>query len=109
MNDEAFDELVALYRQSANETAPRRLDARVLREAEKRTSTLHAWPWLGLAFAASLALWLAAQHGMPRHRMSDADEATRAYLLQMDITPPSSRLDASHGVELHHDTFGTLP
>jgi len=94
VNDEAFDELVALYRQSANETAPRRLDARVLRAAATRSAARRAWPWLGLACAASLALWLGTHYASRSPGAALADETTRAYLLQMDIRPPAAEREA---------------
>lgn len=98
MNDDALDELVALYRQSANETAPRRMDARVLRAVESHASARrmrHAWPWLGLALAASCAMWLAAHHATPtRQAPTLADDPTGAYLLHMDVTPPNARRGA---------------
>lgn len=98
MNDDALDELIALYRQSANETAPRRMDARVLRALESQASARRvrqAWPWLGLALAASCALWLLAHHATPaRHAPALADDPTGTYLLHMDVTPPNARRDA---------------
>lgn len=96
MNDDALDELVALYRQSANETAPRRVDARVLRAVEAHASAQHRrWPWLGLAVAASVALWLAVYHATPmRGSPAPADDPTALYLLHMDVTPPGARRDA---------------
>lgn len=109
MNDDAFDELVALYRQSANETAPRRLDARVLRATAAHASARRAWPWLALAFAASLLLWLgtyrAASPGVP----GAADEATRAYLLQMDVTPPAAGSQVGLAAGTHGDIYREMP
>ncbi|NII74458.1 hypothetical protein FHW84_003048 [Dyella sp. SG562] len=94
-NDDVLDELVALYRQSANETAPRRVDAKVLRAAEARR--LHrAWPWLGLAMAASFALWLMVFHAMPMPPAPPVQahhDATATYLLHMDIRPPQQHAD----------------
>lgn len=107
-HDDALDELVALYRQSANETAPRRVDAKVLRAVEayaSRGRVRRAWPWLGLAMAASFAMWLAVYHAMPMQSgpiqsgpmhsaPTFADDPTGFYLLHMDVTPPHVRRDA---------------
>lgn len=109
MNDDAFGELVALYRQSANETAPRRLDARVLRAARTRSAARRAWPWLGLAFAASIVMWLTARQLVSPRGASATDQATRAYLLQMDITPPASKRDAHLDAGPGGHTYQELP
>jgi len=97
MNDDSLDELVALYRQSANETAPRRVDARVFRAVETQASRgrlRRAWPWLGLAMAASFAMWLGVYHATPmRGAAALGDDPTSLYLLHMDVTPPASRRD----------------
>jgi hypothetical protein len=109
MNDETLDELVALYRQSANETAPRRLDARVLRAAATRSAAGRAWPWLGLAFAASLALWLSMHYVARPSGAAMSDETTRAYLLQMDIRPPATGHDAGLDAVPHRDAYQEHP
>lgn len=106
MNDDAFDELVALYRQSANETAPRRLDARVLRATAAHASARRAWPWLALAFAASLLLWLGTYRAASP---GAADEATRAYLLQMDVTPPAVGSQVGLAAGTHGDIYREMP
>lgn len=106
MNDDAFDELVALYRQSANETAPRRLDARVLRATVAHASARRAWPWLTLAFAASLLLWLGTYRAASP---GAADEATRAYLLQMDVTPPAVGSQVGLAAGTHGDIYREMP
>lgn len=106
MNDDAFDELVALYRQSANETAPRRLDARVLRATAAHASARRAWPWLTLAFAASLLLWLGTYRAASP---GAADEATRAYLLQMDVTPPAAGSQVGLAAGTHGDIYREMP
>lgn len=97
-NDDALDELVALYRQSANETAPRRLDARVLRAAaaqDPARRVRRALPWLGMAMAASFAIWLTIYHATPtRSARPLAEDAIGIYLLHMDVTPPMARHDA---------------
>jgi len=92
-NDDVLDELVALYRQSANETAPRRMDAKVWRAAATARRMHRALPWLGMAIAASFALWLMVYRAMPMPDPQAHHNATRTYLLHMDIRPPQQGTD----------------
>ncbi|SFS16931.1 hypothetical protein SAMN05216570_3421 [Dyella sp. OK004] len=97
MTDEALDELVTLYRQNAREVAPGRLNARVLHAAEQvtwRHRLKFVWPWLGLALAANMAIWLTVYHAAPALEPPPAGHLTQSYLLQMDITPPLAPVTA---------------
>ena len=114
MNDDVLDELVALYRQSANETAPRRVDAKVLRAADARR--MHrALPWLGLTMAASIALWATVYHAMPMPAASAPVDTTSSYLLHMNLMQPHQHRDAlSHNAAYlyaasNSDTLETAP
>lgn len=98
---EPLDELISLYRLHAHETAPRRLDTRILRAADRadtRRRAPHLWAWVGTALAASLLGWVAvrdtsyvefpfessATHPLSLHV---ADDSTRGYLLHMNVHP----------------------
>lgn len=98
MNDPVLDELVALYRQSAHELAPARVDARVLRAAGRTQLLPHArdaWPWLGLALAASATMWLMVFHATPIiEPPSLISSPTGSYMLHMSIMPPVSPVTA---------------
>lgn len=100
MTDE-MDDLLLLYRQASREAPTPLMDARILRAANRasvfrRWNRHAAWP---AAIAAAVLLW-AAWHGHPHPPTSTAIPmagydagASRAELLQMDVTPPGGELD----------------
>lgn len=103
MKEDAIDELLQLYRQSAREAPSAEVDARILHAADVRAKGHQRfrqllWP---LAAAASVLLW-ASLHGVPQDAQGAAGELVpgygagriRAELLQMDVKPPSS--DVAH-------------
>lgn len=102
MNDDSLDQLVTLYRQHAREQSPSAADARILAAAELANKHRYrpALP-LGLAAAALLAVTLSiTMHtktpnstGLATHNATTLrakDDATRAYLMQMDVLQASS-------------------
>jgi hypothetical protein len=109
MNDDSLDDLVALYRTAAREAPEPNVDARILQMADRANRPGHhapqRWVWFTGAIAASGLLWLNWHHAalppLPPAQISIGsdtpgylDGRTRAYLLQMDITPtlsPSAR------------------
>lgn len=101
MSGDDMDEVLSLYRRSARETPAARVDARILRAADRvaalrRIGHRAAWP---LAAAALLLIWVVASE--PRHADDLALTAnagldagrTQAELLRMDVTPPPSETD----------------
>lgn len=100
MTDE-MDDLLLLYRQASREAPAPLTYARILRAADRafmirRWYRYAAWP---AAIAAAVLLW-AAWQGHPRRPASTAVAmagydagASRAELLQMDVTPPHGELD----------------
>ncbi|WP_158882781.1 hypothetical protein [Rhodanobacter sp. L36] len=103
MNDESFDELIALYRKVARETSSVHIDDRILEFSTRtrRRGAQLSWQWFAAAAASFAALWLTI-HALQPHPAKAlaataetvqpgwADGVDRAYLLQMDVTPASS-------------------
>jgi hypothetical protein len=100
MTDE-MDDLLMLYRQASHEAPSPLMDTRILRAADqasvfRRWYRHAAWP---AALAAAVLLWAVWQgHAVPVADTAapmvgyDAG-ASRAELLQMDVTPPHDELD----------------
>jgi hypothetical protein len=100
MSEEAMEDLLQLYRQSAREAPAAQVDARILHAAiaqsKRQRSRSLLWP---LAAAASVLLW-ASLHGISHEMQGAAGELVpgygagriRAQLLQMDVKPPSSEV-----------------
>lgn len=92
MSDESVDDLVALYRQSAREAPPPRVDAHILRTAERAR---HVWSWrAAAALVASLSLGAvyhvlrAPQQASPAVAGAYAgyeEGQIAAYLMSMDV------------------------
>lgn len=100
VNDE-MDDLLLLYRQASHEAPTPMMDARILRAADQASVVRRwyrhaAWP---AAIAAAVLLWAVWQgHALPAADaavpMAGYDAgASRAELLQMDVTPPHGELD----------------
>jgi hypothetical protein len=112
MNRDPLDELVALYHQSAREQSTPSADARILTAAEQasRRHWMPAWS-IGLATAAALLLIFTLHvgtpqpHGAPAHvpAATIVNDDTTAYLMQMDVTHPSSPV-AQYLLSAHSQT-----
>lgn len=100
MNDSNPDAMTALYRRHAREAPAPDIDARILAMAHNtktQTAGRHRWVWASVPIAAVLALWFVTPHitpvvaSPPAYSMHGYDEGrTQAYLLGMDISPPTS-------------------
>ena len=106
-DDTSLDEAIALYRRHAREAPEATVDARILRIAlnsNRQQRAMRQLPWL-VAAAASVMIWLgmtqpfATQHATsPRHAGTHPpgylEGSSRAYLLGMDVNPPTSDVAA---------------
>lgn len=102
-DDTSLDEAIALYRRHAKEAPEIMVDARILRIASnsnRQQRAMRQLPWF-VAVAASVAIWLgmaqpfSAYHATsPRpaetHPPGYLEGNSRAYLLGMDVNPPTS-------------------
>ncbi|WP_281851960.1 hypothetical protein [Dyella sp. GSA-30] len=106
-DDTSLDEAIALYKRHAREAPEAMVDTRILRIAlnsNRQRRAMRQLPWL-IAAAASVMVWLgiaqpfAAHHPtspghVETHPPGYLEGSSRAYLLGMDVSPPTSDVAA---------------